>query len=249
LDKLHVGTVGWGYNFWVGNFYPEGLKSAQFLSEYSKHFGSVEIDNTFYRIPHSAVVENWRDQTPSTFLFSAKFPKKVTEEKKLVGVEEETHVFLNRMSLLKEKEGPLLIQLSYEFTPEGLPKLKGFLEILPKAHRFVVEVKNRKMLDERLYSILRDKGIALAFVDHPFMPKIDVLTAGFAYIRLEGDKRKIKGTSGKVERDRTADTKEWARKIRKLLDDSTEVFAYCNKYYSGHSPTDANALLDYLVKS
>jgi len=246
LDKLHLGTVGWGYDFWVGNFYPEGLKPAQFLSEYSKHFGSVEIDNTFYRIPSIAVVENWRDQTPSGFLFSAKFPKKVTQEKKLLGVEEETRVFLNRMSLLKEKEGPLLIQLSPEFTPEDLPNLREFLGILPRAHRFVMEVKNRKMLEDRLYSILRDRGIALAIVDHPSMPKIDVLTAGFTYIRLEGDNKKIKGTTGKVERDRTADTKEWAGKIRKLIDDSNEVFVYCNKYYSGHSPTDAYALLDYL---
>jgi uncharacterized protein YecE (DUF72 family) len=249
LDKLHVGTVGWGYNFWVGNFYPEGLKPTQFLSEYSKHFHSVEIDNTFYRIPNIAVVENWRDQTPSGFLFSTKFPRKVTQEKKLVGVEEETRVFLNRMSLLKEKEGPLLIQLSSDFTPEDLPRLRGFLDTLPKAHRFVVEVKNRKMLEDRLYSLLRDRGVALAIVDHPFMPKIDVLTAAFAYLRLEGDKRKIKGTTGKVERDRYADTKEWAGKIRKLLDDSTEVFVYVNKYYSGHSPTDAYALLDYLIKS
>jgi uncharacterized protein YecE (DUF72 family) len=247
LDKLHVGTVGWGYNFWVGNFYPEGLKPSQFLSEYSKHFSSVEIDNTFYRIPNIAVVENWRDQTPSGFLFSAKFPKKVTQEKKLVGVEEETRVFLDRMSLLKDKEGPLLIQLSNEFTSEDMPKLREFLDILPKAHRFVVEVKNRKMLEERLYSILRDRGVALATVDHPFMPKIDVMTAGFAYIRLEGDKRKINGTTGKVERDRTADTKEWGGKIRKLLDGSAEVFVYCNKYYSGHSPTDAYSLLDYLI--
>lgn len=238
--------MGWGYIFWVGNFYPEGLKPAQFLSEYSKHFDSVEIDNTFYRIPNIAVVENWRDQTPSGFLFSAKFPKKITQEKKLVDVEEETRIFLNRMSLLKEKEGPLLIQLSPEFTLEDLPNLREFLKTLPKAHRFVVEVKNRKMLEDRLYSILRDRGVALAIVDHPFMPKIDVLTAEFAYIRLEGDKRKIKGTTGKIERDRIADTKEWAGKIRKLIDDSNEVFVYCNKYYSGHSPTDAYALLDYL---
>ena len=86
--KVHIGTMGWSYNFWTGNFYPKDLAPENFLSEYAKHFDTVEVDNTFYRIPSKDTVEKWRDQTPPNFLFSAKFPRRITHEKMLRDCEE-----------------------------------------------------------------------------------------------------------------------------------------------------------------
>ena len=93
--------------------------------------------------------------------------------------------------------------------------------------------------------MLRDNGVALALIDHPWMPKMNTITADFTYIRWEGDRNKINGKLGKVERDRSNDIKEWGAKIRDFLD-SVEVFGYFSKTYSGYPPGDVRMLLDLL---
>jgi len=244
--KIHVGTMGWSYDFWRGTFYPKDLAPDSFLSEYAKHLHTVEVDNTFYRIPSKATVENWRDQTPTGFVFSLKFPRRITHEKMLEDCEEITKVFLERANLLGDKLGPLLLQFPYAFKPEHVGLLRDFLTALPKTHRFVVEVRNRKLLQEELYSMLRENRAALAMVEQPFMPTSDVATSDFTYIRLEGDRRKVNGTLGKPEIYRTADTTAWAEKIKKFMDLSTDVYVYFSKFYSGYPPADANRLIELL---
>jgi len=238
--------MGWSYNFWMGNFYPKGLTSAEFLTEYSKHFDTVEVDSTFYGIPYESTVLRWKAQTPPDFWFSLKFPRTITHEKMLKDCEQDVEGFIERISLLQGKLGPLLLQFPYGFKPEHLHVLNGLLPNLPKGHRFVVEVRNKKLLDDNLYSLLRNNGVALAIVDHPLMPKLDETTADFAYIRWEGDRRKVKGTVGEIEVERNNDIRAWAEKIKTLLDNSMEVFGYFSKYYSGHPPSDAKQLLQLL---
>jgi uncharacterized protein YecE (DUF72 family) len=246
VAKVHVGTMGWSYDFWRGSFYPKDLESENFLSEYAKHFHTVEVDNTFYRIPRKDSVENWRDETPADFVFSVKFPRRITHEKMLKDCEEITKVFLERVSLLGDKLGPLLLQFPYAFKPEHMGLLRDFLSALPKTRRFVVEVRNRKLLQEDLYSMLRENRAALAMVEQPFMSTTDVVTSDFAYIRLEGDRRKVNGTLGKPEIDRTADITAWAEKIKKFMDLSTDVYVYFSKFYSGYPPADAKRLIELL---
>jgi uncharacterized protein YecE (DUF72 family) len=237
--------MGWGYDFWVGNLYPKEACPGDYLKEYSKHFRTVEVDSTFYGIPPSEMVEGWRKTTPEGFTFSAKFPQKITQDKMLSGVEGETRAFMDEISLLGEKRGPLVIQLSYDFRMEDLHLLEKFLGALPKG-RYVVEPRHRSLFDGKFYSFLRDRGVCLALVDHPFVPKVQEVTADFAYIRLEGDRRKVKGTTGEVEIDRSADLRQWAEKARRFHEMVNDVFIYCSKFYSGHSPTDAKLLLKFL---
>ena len=109
MEKIHVGTMGWSYPFWVGNFYPNGTKSAEYLTEYSKHFDTVEIDNTFYRIPNEISLDRWKKQTPDGFLFSAKFPQIITHRKMLKDCEKETEFFIKSVSTLQNKLGLLLL--------------------------------------------------------------------------------------------------------------------------------------------
>jgi uncharacterized protein YecE (DUF72 family) len=144
MRKLHVGTMGWSYVFWKGNFYPETLASKEFLAFYAKQFTTVEVDSTFYRIPRTQSVLEWKEQTPKGFLFSLKFPQVITHIKMLENCQEETGVFLERAGLLKEKLGALLLQFPYTFSSEHVQLLRDFLENLPKKHRYVVEVRNRK---------------------------------------------------------------------------------------------------------
>lgn len=246
MTKIHIGTMGWSYSFWVNSFYPKRLKRSQFLTEYSKHFGTVEVDNTFYRVPSENTLTSWKEQTPNYFLFSFKFPRVVTHDKMLENCEDYVEFFLKRISLMKEKLGVLLLQFPAAFNTEHLTLLSNFLAILPRDYRFSVEVRNKKLLQDKLYSLLRSYNVALANVEHPFWPKSEIVTADFAYIRWEGDRRKVKGTTGQVEVDKTKNIREWANKIEKLLNNQIEVFGYYSKYYTGYPPTDVKQLLNLL---
>jgi len=243
MRRLHVGTMGWSYNFWKGNFYPEKLASKEFLAYYAKQFDTVEVDSTFYRIPRKQSVIDWKEQTPSGFLFSLKFPQVITHIKMLENCQDETQVFLEHVSLLEEKLGPLLLQFPLMFGNEHFTLLRDFLKTLPKEHRYVVEVRNKKLLNDGLYSLLRDRNVALAWVDSPFMPPIDEVTSDFIYIRWEGNRRRIKGTLGRTEADMATQIKPWAERIKQLLDQQIEVFGYFSKYYSGNPTSDAHELL------
>jgi uncharacterized protein YecE (DUF72 family) len=240
---LRVGTMGWSYDFWKGNFYPENLSSKEYLAYYASQFGTVEVDSTFYRIPRKQSVADWREQTSEGFRFSLKFPQVITHVKMLKDCEEVTAVFLERVVLLKEKLGTLLLQFPYTFGTEYVPLLRDFLLKLPKQHRYVVEVRNRELLNDSFYRILRDANAVLAWIDSPFMPQISEVTSDFIYVRWEGDRRKVKGTLGRREVDRTSSIKSWADRLKPFLERQTEVFGYFSKYYSGHSPSDARDFL------
>ena len=113
IPNLRLGTSSWSSQDWVGVFYPAGTASADFISEYAKHFDTVEVDSTFYRTPSAAMVRNWRARTPSGFLAAAKFPQVITHEKVLVDCANELSEFLKAMDLLGDKLGPLLLQFPY----------------------------------------------------------------------------------------------------------------------------------------
>lgn len=244
MEKIHIGTMGWSYDFWIGNLYPAGTQDL--LAEYAKNFDTVEINNTFYRIPSRDIVKKWKEEVPDNFIFSAKFPRKITHIKMLLDCKEELDVFIEHMSFMSEKLGPLLLQLPPGFTPEKSGILKDFLASLSDKSRFAVEFRNKKWLDEKFYNLLRDNNVALVLIDHPWMPEMNTITADFTYIRWEGDRNKIKGTSGKVERDRSGDIEKWGIRIRGFLEESREIFGYFSKSYSGYPPGDVKMLMDVL---
>ena len=243
MGKVHIGTMGWSYSFWKENFYPKNLTSRDFLAYYATQFNTVEVDSTFYRIPRKQSVVDWKEQTPSGFLFSLKFPRMITHVKMLKDCQDEAAIFIDRVGLLQEKLGPLLLQFPYSFGDEHVPLLREFLETLPKEHRYVVEVRNRKLLNDSFYSILRDSNAVLAWVDSPFMPLINEVTSDFIYIRWEGNRRSVNGTLGKIEVDRATNIRLWADRIKPFLDSQKEVFGYFSKYYSGYPPADVHELL------
>ncbi len=245
-ERFHIGTMGWSHHFWLGNFYPPNAKPQDFLFEYSRNFSTVEVDSTFYRIPSEDTVKNWKNQTPKDFLFSAKIPKRITDKKMLRDNLNDLEFFLKNISFLGEKLGPMLFQFPYSFKADEFDFLKDFLSILPRGYRYVVQVKHKSWLEERFYMMLKENNVALALADTPWMPELEKVTTDFTYIRWEGNRRKIKGTTGSVEQDRSMEIAKWAEKIKGLLDNPIEVFGYFSKYYSGHSPTDAGLLLNKL---
>jgi len=246
IEKVHVGTMGWSYRFWTGRLYPEGLKPKEFLTEYARHFNSVELDNTFYRTPSPSTVKAWREQTPEGFRFSAKFPRLITHVKALQNCEKEVDSFLSSMSQLQTKLGPLLLQFPGTFGPRQLHLLQDFLPSLPRSYRYAVEVRNKNMSGEKLHSALRESGVAFALTGQPSVSLVEEATADFAYVRWEGDRRKVRGILGKTEVDRTENTRKWVERIAKLLGQGFEVFGYFSKYYSGYPPGDAEQFLRLL---
>ena len=237
MESIHLGTIGWSYSFWKGKFYPQKTLAKDYLAYYSTQLNTVETDSTFYRIPTTQTVINWKKQTPKNFQFSLKFPQVITHIKMLKDCQNETNVFLDRASLLEEKLGPLLLQFPPNFGKEHLPVLDAFLEKLPRHHRYVVEVRNNSWLNEEFYSSLKANKAALAWTDRPLMAQISEVTADFLYFRWEGDRKKVNGTLGKIEADRAEDLKLVAGIIKPLVP-KMEVFGYFGKYFSGYPPSD-----------
>ena len=236
--------MGWSYNFWKNNFYSPQSKSENFLEEYSKHFNTVEVNSSFYRVPSISTLENWKNQTPDKFCFALKVPKKITHENSKL---DSGHLeyFLDSITHLDSKLGPLLFQFPYSFKLGRFDFLKELVSILPKNARYAFEVRNKSWLIDQFYNFLSENKIALVLGDSLWLGEIKKITSDFVYFRWEGDRKQIKGTKGIVEKDRTNDLKEWSQKIMSLPD-KVEVYGYFSKYFSGHPPTDVKKLLTYL---
>ena len=131
-NKLHIGTMGWSYNFWVNNFYPPNTKPEDFLQEYSKHFNTLEVNSSFYRVPSTSTIKNWDDQTKSNFLFSIKAPQKITHGKLAEENSDYLDFFLNNVSILGTKLGPILFQFPPTFKSEKFESPKILFLFYPK---------------------------------------------------------------------------------------------------------------------
>jgi uncharacterized protein YecE (DUF72 family) len=249
----------------VGSFYPANAKSQDFLSIYAQSFDTVEIDSSYYRVPTAKTVEQWRERTPKGFTFSAKVPSVVTHEKMLLDAEDDLKAFLKVMDLLGDKLGALLLQFPYfkksKFRGLGffLERLEPFLKQLPKDHQWVVEVRNKNWLSEKLYSVLRRHGVALALVDHAWMPRPrelfetgDPVTADFTYIRWLGDRKGIEEITkvwNKLVIDRTAEMEEWMPAMQKLLKRRLTTYCYFNNHYSGSGHESARLFGEMLDRT
>jgi uncharacterized protein YecE (DUF72 family) len=245
--KIYIGTSGYSYNDWLGNFYPQFCSSKDFLRFYASIFNTVEIDATFYRIPTAEMVKNWKRITPSNFIFTAKFPQTVTHEGDLESRLTSLKSFVEVMRHLEEKQGPLLLQFPYSFNPvqhEGV--LKGLLENIPNDIRAAVEVRNRKWLKPDFYRLLRERKITLCYIDHPWMPRKTEATSDFAYIRFLGDRKKIENDFSYERFGHEDDLKWWSELIEEFSREKGEVYAYFNNHYSGHSPTTARRLVEII---
>jgi uncharacterized protein YecE (DUF72 family) len=241
---LYLGTSGWSYADWEGTLYPEGLPPGSRLSEYAKHYATVEIDSTFYGTPRNTTVEKWREVVPEGFLFAAKFSKEVTHDRNLVGVEAETDAFLRTMAELVDRLGPLLLQLPPSFTVEGMGVLEDFLKGLPEGFRYAVEVRHRSWLGSDLPEMLRERGVALTLIDYPRMPRMDEATADFSYIRWLGNRREFPSGHTHPKKDRDDDLLWWSERVGSFLSEGRVVFAYANNHYQNHSPSTVERFLE-----
>ena len=184
--NIRVGTSGYSYKEWKGSFYPDDLPAAKMLPYYAERFDSVEINNTFYRMPAAAMVEKWGQQVPDGFTFVLKAPQRITHQKRLAGAEADVAHLFDVAETLGEKLGPVLFQLP-PFAKKDLPKLQDFLAGLPAARKVAFEFRHESWFDPDVYQLLRGRDAALCLADTDETPDPDALvvpTASWGYLRL-----------------------------------------------------------------
>jgi len=161
---IYIGTSGWHYKHWKGTFYPEDIKEKDQLAAYIQTFDTVEINNSFYRLPESETFVQWRKSVPDHFIFSVKGSRYITHMKKLKESTAALHALLKNASGLKEKLGPILFQL-----PPGwkmnTQRLEDFLKQLPSHFRFAFEFRNTTWYTEEVYALLRKYNCAFCIYE------------------------------------------------------------------------------------
>ena len=170
--------------------------------------------------------------------------QEITHEKNLVGSGEPAQTFVQTMSLLGDRLGPLLLQLPPSFSVEGMGVLEDFLSILPQGPRYAVEVRHRSWLGSDLPALLHEHGIALTLIDYPRMPRMEEATADFVYIRWLGDRREFPEGHTHLKKDREDDLLWWAGIVDRFLQEGKTVFAYANNHYQNHSPSTLQRFLE-----
>jgi uncharacterized protein YecE (DUF72 family) len=182
--RFFVGTSGYSYKEWKGSFYPEKMPAKEMLSFYAQHFSTVEINNTFYRMPAPSVLESWASQVPENFRFVLKAPQSITHFKRLKDVEEPMERFLQVASVLKERLAPLLFQLPPNFKKD-LPRLERFLDLIPAGTAAAFEFRHESWFDDEVFARLRAKSCALCVADSEDLPAPELVnTARWGMLRL-----------------------------------------------------------------
>jgi uncharacterized protein YecE (DUF72 family) len=181
--QLLAGTSGYSYKEWLGHFYPEKLPGNEMLRYYAGHFTTVEINNTFYRMPAESMLVQWIDQVPEHFAFTLKAPKRITHDNRLRDTESNVTEFLRRANMLGSKLGVLLFQLP-PYLKKDLPRLTDFLALLPSGQQVAFEFRSSSWQDDEVYETLRGRGAILCVTDTDEGDTPFVATADCGYVRL-----------------------------------------------------------------
>lgn len=243
---LELGTQGWNYSAWVGPFYPVGTRPADFLTTYARAFRTVEVDSTFYAIPPERTVLGWAERTPPGFTFALKLPQEITHERRLRDCTELTELFAERVRLLGEKLGPVLIQFGPNFGVSELPTLRSYLPTLPSDIRFAVEFRQREWMTDAVLDLLAEHRVALTLSDGKWVGRERLFelaerpTTDFSYIRWMGPDRSLTDFS-RIQVDRSGELELWKETLQ-LFREQTMVHGYVNNHYAGHSPATVREL-------
>jgi len=183
MTRVLVGTSGFSYPAWRGAFYPEDLPPRQMLAFYARAFPTVEINNTFYRMPTPKLLAGWKQETPARFRFALKAPQRITHQQRLRDVAEPVAAFCALAAGLGTQRGPLLFQLPPHLRAD-LPRLADFLAALPAGVEAAVEFRHASWLGDETYGLLERHGAALCIAESEDLATPVVATARFGYLRL-----------------------------------------------------------------
>jgi len=228
--NLYVGTSGYSYKEWKGTFYPEDMPEKEMLRFYGERFRTVEINNTFYRMPKPSVLEAWAAEVPEHFKFVLKASQRITHMQRLKNTDDSLGYLLKVASALKERLGPLLFQLPPYFKKDG-PRLKDFLQLLPPERCAAFEFRHQSWFDVEVFDLLRQHEAVLCIAEAENDLEIPfVSTADWGYLRLRrpdyGDK----------------ELKAWVQRVREQK--WREVFIFFKHEEEGKGPAMAKRFLE-----
>jgi uncharacterized protein YecE (DUF72 family) len=212
--RLLAGASGYSFKEWKGVFYPQDLKAQAMLAWYAERLPTVEINNTFYRMPAATMLENWARTTPDSFRFAIKAPRRITHIARLKAetAADSVNYLYRNLAALGAKRGPVLFQLPPQMKKD-LPRLAAFLKILPENHHAAFEFRNASWFDDEVYGALRSAGAALCLSEREDnAPPPLVETAPWGYVRL------------RLESYSEADLRQWGRKL--VASGWRETFVY-----------------------
>jgi uncharacterized protein YecE (DUF72 family) len=222
MKRVRIGCSGWNYKDWRESFYPKGLPARRWLERYAEAFDTVEINNTFYRLPNRSAVENWVEQTPRGFVFTVKASRYLTHIKRLTTVQDGVKLLYERIEPLagSPKMGPVLWQLPGNFQRDD-ERLRGALEELPKG-RHCFEFRHPSWFCDAVYRLLRRHRVALVIGDTPERAfQAHEFTTGWTFVRFHYGHRGRDGNYSQTE------LEEWAERLREWRE-RVEVYAYFN---------------------
>jgi uncharacterized protein YecE (DUF72 family) len=235
VAEIRIGTSGWHYKHWVGEVYPPGWPASKMLSWYQEHFDTVEINNSFYRLPSEDAVETWRSSTPAQFRFAVKGSRFLTHMKKLKDPAAGLEKFFSRIDLFKAKLGPILFQLPPHFEM-NIQRLDDFLEALPRGHRYAFEFRDPSWSNPEIFQLLRKYKAAYCPFDLAGYQSPIEITTNFIYVRLHGPGDKYQGSY-------TEDAlNKWASRIKEWRTELRAIYVYFDNDQAGYAAHNAMRL-------
>ena len=229
--QLYVGTSGYSYKEWKGVFYPAELPEKQMLHYYGQQFSTVEINNTFYRMPKISVLEGWVGEVPADFRFVLKAPQRITHLLRLKDADDSVSYLLEVAGVLKERLGALLFQLPPNLKKD-LPLLRDFLALLPDGRRVAFEFRHRSWFEDEVFGLLHHRNAALCIAEAENDLEVPfVATGDWGYLRL---RRPDYGA---------AELKSWAERVREQS--WQEVFVFFKHEEAAQGPLLAKRFLEF----
>lgn len=234
--KIHIGCSGWNYPHWRGRFYPEAQAPGQWFDFYAAVFNTVEINNTFYRLPTAKTFKAWGAKAPDRFIYAVKANRYLTHLKKLKEAKAPLKKLLDRARLLEEHLGPILYQLPPRWRFDRA-RLESFLDLLPEDLQHVFEFRDQSWMVEEVFELLDERGVSVCAHDLPGL-KVPRRAAGpVAYVRFHGAKEKYRG--GYPE----PTLRSWWRWMEQQVQRGRGLYVYFNNDAEAHAVRDARALM------
>ena len=233
------GTSGWHYADWRDRVNPGGLAATGWLRYYAGHFNTVEVNNSFYRLPSEKALEGWREASPPGFVFAVKASRFITHVKRLKDASEAVDNFTRRVRILGDKSGPLLYQLPPDLRRDEI-RLESFLQDLPPGFRHVFEFRNASWFAESVFRILHNHNADFCIFDMPELTTPLATTADFAYLRFHGSRGLYSSSYSDEE------LADWAGKIAGLARAVQAVYVYFNNDNAAFAVANARTLRRYL---
>jgi uncharacterized protein YecE (DUF72 family) len=240
---IRIGTSGYHYKHWVGPFYPAKTPAAKMLEYYVQHFDTLELNNSFYRLPTIDAFESWRDATPKNFVFAVKASRFITHNKKLKDPENALDNFLPRAEHLGEKLGPVLFQLPPQWKV-NLERLEALLEILPRERRYAFEFRELSWMTPEVSRLLQHYNAAFCIYELAGYRSPCKITADFTYVRLHGpDAGKYQGCYS------SARLRAWAKRIDEWGEKLKAIYVYFDNDQAGYAAQNALTLREMVFGS